>query len=174
MIAASAVGLVFLALGKRVYLLHEGCDEKNRYSLANAQTLFWFWVVLVSWLTLCAFRRDLVPLGATGLGLLGISGGTYVLSTLNHSPKRKAMTQQSSIRSFFRVIASRPGKTDAEPDAISIDRIQMIAWNIVLGLGYMFLTITQLRLPELDPNLLLLMGFSNGSFLALRNQASTS
>lgn len=135
---------------------------EGRYSLSRTQGAWWFLVVFASWEILCAFQRDFASIGGSSLSLLGIAGGTYswVRATTPEPTSGKRGRHRPSI-GFWRDIVS----DDSGP---VLHRLQLVAWSLVLGVGYVYGTIVLLQLPEIDPSLLGLMGMSAGGYLVMK------
>ena len=61
-------------------LISEGVDKKDKASLSRFQMFVWTFVIGFSFLYLLTLNNEFPELPAEVLVLLGISGGTYVIS----------------------------------------------------------------------------------------------
>lgn len=66
--------------------------------------------------------------------------------------------------------ASRDFFTDVLTDAngLSVHRLQMLVWTAVLGAVFLVKTLRTMGMPELDDNLLILMGISSGTYFGFK------
>ncbi|HMV68950.1 MAG TPA: hypothetical protein PKA64_19025 [Myxococcota bacterium] len=165
-IGVTVVLALLLDLHMRSNLLREP-PPGDRYSLSRVQGAWWLICVFASWEILCAFKRDFAPIGSSALVLLGIAGGTYSgVRWLTQDNKEPAGGRHRS-RGLMWDIASEDGQP-------ALHRIQMVAWSLAVGVGYVYGTIIRLELPEVDPTLLALMGLSAAGYVSLRKTESTT
>ena len=56
----------------------------------------------------------------------------------------------------------------SDANGVSFHRFQMVAWAVVLGMMFVTEVLARLSMPELDTNLLALLGISSGTYLGLK------
>ncbi|MEO7274091.1 MAG: hypothetical protein ABIX28_08415 [Vicinamibacterales bacterium] len=56
----------------------------------------------------------------------------------------------------------------SDANGVSFHRFQMVAWAMILGLMFVTEVLARLSMPELDANLLALLGISSGTYLGLK------
>jgi hypothetical protein len=130
------------------------------YSLARTQMAFWGIIVFCSfvflWLTLGEING---VMNASVLSLLGISAATGIISaSLPAAANPTAVTQ-----SFWHDITN-------DGDGPKFHRIQAVAWTVLLGLVFAWTLFSTFSFVNLDPNLLILIGFANSSYVGFKMQ----
>ena len=60
----------------------------------------------------------------------------------------------------------------SDSHGVSIHRLQMFAWTLVLGVIFVASVYNDLAMPEFSSTLLGLMGISSGTYLGVKTQAS--
>ena len=88
--------------------------------------------------------------------LLGIQGTTLAITT---GFGRSATTSKS--QGFFRDLVSENG----EPE---VSRLQMLVWNGILGVVFLWQSIFQWKMPEFDPILMTLLGISSAAYVGFK------
>jgi hypothetical protein len=151
-----AGGLV-LVLGLYTGMLREG-DATSAWSLSRVQGAWWFLCTFASWEILCAFQRDMVAIPPKSLALLGIAGGTYSVSIA----RDVVANAKGPTRGFWKDLVS-------DRDGPVMHRLQMAAWSLALGVAYVYGTVVQLDMPDLDETLLVLMGMSSAGYLSMKH-----
>ena len=163
----AATGFSFwllLTVGRKTALLKE--TSQGPFSLARTQMALWTWLTLNAYLYLYILNHDpAVDIPVSMLGLLGISATTYLAAAMvdRSSPH---VSRESSL-GFIRDISG--GKE------ISLHRMQMIGWTLVLALAFVVEVVRGLSIPDFNPTLLGLMGLSAGTYVGFKfpeNQAS--
>jgi len=167
------------------------------YSLGRSQMAFWFLLVIVCLVSTLIATGGLERLPPQVLILLGISSATGFASRVINNTKRANLTaeqnaletaKQSNAPTFLLGggAARLQEIADAlqlptlstwkdflmdicsDGDGISIYRVQVVFWTIVLG-GVFVWTVTQVvAMPEFPEGLLMLLGISNGTYVALK------
>jgi hypothetical protein len=61
-----------------------------------------------------------------------------------------------------------------ERSSVDFHRFQMVAWTLILGIVFVFGVFQHLTMPKFDPNLLILMGISNSTYLGFKSPAAKS
>ncbi|MBY5533797.1 hypothetical protein HFO42_22820 [Rhizobium leguminosarum] len=130
------------------------------YSLGRTQMAFWLFLVIAGYIFI-AMSFDLYYglLSNEILWLLGISGATGLGSVLINA----GTTEGRTSRGFVSDVLSVDG-------APQLQRIQAIAWTLILGALFVWTVARNFRLPVFDPTLLLLMGLVSGLYLGFKAQ----
>ena len=167
------------------------------FSLGRSQMAFWFLLVIVCLVSTLVATGGLERLPPQVLVLLGISSATGFASRVINNTKRANLTaehnaletaMQANAPAFLlgggaarlQKIANalqlpspstwKDFLTDicSDGDGISIYRVQVVFWTLVLG-GVFVWTVTQVvAMPEFPEGLLTLLGISNGTYVALK------
>ncbi|MBY5521753.1 hypothetical protein [Rhizobium leguminosarum] len=130
------------------------------YSLGRTQMAFWLFLVIAGYVFI-AMSFDLYYglLSNEILWLLGISGATGLGSVLINAGTAEGRTSRGFVRDVLSV--------DGAPQ---LQRIQAIAWTLILGALFVWTVARNFRLPVFDPTLLLLMGLVSGLYLGFKAQ----
>ncbi len=137
------------------------------FSLARTQMAFWTIIVLISIIYIWWETGTLVSLTSQVLILLGISAGTTV--TANYIDKQDLADPKVKIRhqdgdhdgNFFSNLVS-------DQKGLSIHRFQNVVFSLAIGLYFLYEVFKNHQIPELDDNLMALMGISSGTYLAIK------
>ena len=171
-----------------------GGGEKT-YSLARVQMAFWFFIVLASYVLIGLVTGDYsTSITASVIGLIGISGGTYVLSAVIEKPESQTtlattstippagaagvttvvtsttttpatVTAETAHKNWYVDLLSDKGST-----GVSFHRFQMATWTVVLGVVFVQGVYQALAMPEFSATLLSLMGISAGTYLSIKSK----
>jgi hypothetical protein len=99
--------------------------------------------------------------------LLGLQGATLLVAT----GFGRSQTPCGPSQGFFNDLISEGG----DPE---IARLQMLVWNFILGLIFIWQSIFQWTMPTFDPTLMTLLGISSATYvgfkLTAKNQAEAS
>jgi hypothetical protein len=175
------VALVVLLVwaAKTSYLLRDGAGPPGpsapMYSLARTQMAFWFVVVMAAYMFIWLVTGELNTLTATVVGLMGISAATAVAGNTIDAGKQAAVAAAVvgapvapaapagpiASRGFFQDILS-------DEHGISLARVQIAAWTVVLGIIFARSVYQDLAMPQFDATLLGLMGISNGTYIGFK------
>jgi hypothetical protein len=155
------VGFALLAF--KTNAIKEG-DSEGAYSLSLTQLLFW------TTLTIGAFIYTLVLTDITSsfnssiLYMLGISLSTTGVATVIDSQFREKNNNQvkKPHSNFFKDILSSDGVS------FSVQRLQIFAWNLVLGIYFIVYTLNNKSMPVFSETMLVLAGFSSLSYLGAK------
>lgn len=158
------VGILLLGFycvfGRWNEMLREGGGS---YSLGRSQMAFWSLLVIscfVAVLVVSQWQMERIP--SQVLILLGISGATGLSAKLIGSSNKRA-APRGSTGSWLRDIL----RDDTGP---SFPRLQILLWNLVLGVVFVVSVFRTLSMPEFSDTLLALMGISNGTYLGFKIQ----
>jgi hypothetical protein len=137
------------------------------YSLAQTQLAFWTVIVIggFGYLILLTGLSD--SLNNSILMLLGISGGTTGLASFIDYYKKKPANANAPVqpitfkkhRSFLEDILS-------DGVNLSVQRTQVVLWNLVLGIYFIWYVISNKSMPVFDNTLLILAGVSSVLYLS--------
>jgi hypothetical protein len=131
--------------------------EKPSWSIARVVLAWWLSICVISFGFLWALLgeyRDILS-GSAPI-LLGIQGTTLAITT---GFGRVASAPAS--RGFFRDLISETG----EPE---VSRLQMLVWNGILGIIFLWQSIFQWKMPEFDATLMTLLGISSAAYVGFK------
>jgi hypothetical protein len=159
----SLVALLGLAAGFGVLVVRSwilrasgpAAGQPGPYSLSVCQMVWWFFVVLSSFVVVWLMTGDL-GLPASTLVLIGISSatglGAKVIGMSQEAPRTK---------DFFTDILS-------DNSGVSFHRFQIFAWTIILSIVFISHVVSYVALPDFAATLLTLMGISSGTYLGFK------
>jgi hypothetical protein len=142
------------------------------YSLAQTQLAFWTVIVIggFGYLILLTGLSD--SLNNSILMLLGISGGTTGLASFIDYYKKKpaynAAVATGTPAQFISLKKHRSFLEDILSDGVnlSVQRTQVVLWNLVLGIYFIWYVISNKSMPVFDNTLLILAGVSSVLYLS--------
>ena len=151
------IGL-FLYLALKKDLLRD-CDIHGPYSLSLSQLLFWTTLVIGAFIYMLVLTDIASSLNTSILLLLGISiATTGIASYIDGRKYKKVINAKKKHINFITDVLSDGCK-------FSVQRVQIFAWNLVLGIYFVWYTIINKSMPEFSDTLLFLMGVSSASYL---------
>ena len=154
----SFADLALIVLAEKSSLLRD--NPGGPFSLARTQMAVWSWVVFGACFFLFVMTWDPgVDIPVSMLGLLGISATTYVAAALVDRSGATTPTRAPS-KGFWKDICGSEG--------VSLHRIQIIAWTVVLVFVFIVQVFTKLAIPVFDPTLLGLLGLSAGTYVGFK------
>lgn len=135
-------------------------DPGGAFSLSRSQTLFWlalsFGGYLYIWLVSGQWDDVMTSNVLTLIGIAGVAGiSARVID------QQGAQPQPSSGHYFADILSDGTS-------GLSIHRIQLLLWNIVLGAIFVWTAWYQFSFPEFDTNLLILAGLVNATYLGFK------
>lgn len=137
------------------------------YSLARTQFTFWLMLISSAYIFLWISTGEMPVLTSSTLILLGISGGTSVIAKIiDNSQSLYALTDDKTDGFFIDILSDEKG--------ISVHRLQMVVFTLIVGLIYCYDVIVIFEMPEFDNNLLMLMGISSGAYAGLKSTEHSS
>ncbi|NTX57453.1 hypothetical protein [Myxococcus sp. CA039A] len=130
------------------------------YSLSKLQAFIWVMIIGCVFAYVFLVRKEMLVLNEGITILLGISGASVVAATSINESKRKQRREAEGSRA--------PQLIDIfnEDDAPSLLKLQMLFWTVAVAAMVLSNAIRTLTLPEISPQLLLLMGISHGTYVA--------
>ena len=148
------------------------------YSLARVQMAFWFFMILSSYILIGLVTGDFATtITPAVLGLIGISGGTYVLSSVIEKPDPPTTTGAAATTTPATVTAEAAHQnwymdllSDKGATGVSFHRFQMATWTVVLGVVFAQEVYNALAMPEFNATLLGLLGISAGTYLSIKSK----
>ncbi len=137
-------------------------SKEKPYSLSRTQLIYWSVIIVMAYVFIWIVTGELAALTGSTLALLGISIGTTAGAKLiDSSQGDRSRHQEKASENFLVDILS-------DDKGISVHRFQMVLWTVVLGIIFVRQVVLNLELPQLDDNLLALMGISNGAYVGLK------
>ncbi len=177
------LALLVLFMDKKYNMLRDNSIlyKKKPFSYARTQLTWWTVIVLSSFITILLKRRDIPTFDSSTLILLGISSATTIAARLTDMSDKdnvpsNLISQNSTGKNFIIDILS-------DNSGVSIHRLQTVIFNIVIGGWFIYkvtvnLVITGMDInkiiPVLEPNNLILIGLSAGTYAALKTTENKS
>lgn len=138
------------------------------YSLSNTQGLFWTFLIIGAFIYTLLLTDISMSFNTSILGMLGISlGTTGVATAIDFNKINSNRAYMKRRQSFFKDLLT-------DGDSYSVQRVQTFAWNVILGLYFIFYTIKNKTMPEFSTAVLLLAGFSSTSYLSGKLSENTA
>jgi hypothetical protein len=174
--------LVLIWLARRTRLLRDSSpltppDRLPPYSLSRFQMAFWSFLIIAAYLFIWMITDELDTITGSVLALLGIGSSTALAATLIDkekttgtvvgradapSPPATAPPVKGRVsEGFLRDVLS-------DDEGISLYRLQLFAWTLVLGIIFVDSVYEGLQMPQFNPTLLGLMGISSGTYLGFK------
>jgi hypothetical protein len=152
----------FFYLGLTTNAIRESdCD--SAYSLSLTQLLFWTTLVIAAFIYTLVLTDMPSGFNDSILLMLGISLTTTGAATTIDSrfkQKHKGITKAHTY--FIQDLLTSDGNN------YSVQRIQVFAWNVVLGLYFIVYTINNKSMPEFSSTLLFMAGISSASYVGAK------
>jgi hypothetical protein len=154
---------VYLVWKKGLLRVNTGGD--NSYSLSTLHLFFWTSIILISYAVIWYTCNDINAMEPSCLILIGISAGTASAGTIiNNSLKKSQSPDPADVNKsegFFNDIFS-------ENKAISIHRYQIVVFNLVVGVFFLYNVFSELKMPVLNETILTLLGISSATYASLK------
>ncbi|MDP9048720.1 MAG: hypothetical protein M3N14_11320 [Bacteroidota bacterium] len=152
----------FVYLAARTNTLRDG-NMTSVYSLAQSQLMFWTILVVAAFIYTLILTDMPSAFNPSVLLMLGISLGTTGTATYIDSRFKKMNPGVAKpTHGFFRDLLTSDGTN------YSVQRIQVFAWNLVLGLYFIIFTITTKSMPVFSSTLLFLAGITSASYVGVK------
>jgi hypothetical protein len=146
-------------------------------SLSQFQIMLWAFVVAGAAVYVMVLSGNLIAISDGTLTLLGIAGGTSVLARVpgpNDKDKDKdANAGAAASRTMLEPRWSQMLIDDPANPEIDVTRVQMLLFTLISAAFVAMKVATSYSIPEIPLNFQLLMGISNGVYLAGRQIPST-
>jgi hypothetical protein len=158
----------FLSIAIWTDALRDG-GRGGAYSMSLTQLLFWTTLVIGAFIYTLVLSDIVTSFNTSILLLLGISAGTTGLAYAIDSnfAQRNPQASQKVSKSFITDILT-------DGTGYSVQRIQVFAWNLVLGVYFIVYTIDNKTMPEFSETMLFLAGVSSASYLAAKGPENTN
>ena len=163
-IFGALVILVICVLAVRTPLLRDSNGKENDapFSLARHQMAFWTVVVVGSYVYIAMVTGDISVTNETALALIGISGATGLVAGSIDQRRRSNGNHKPLIHeNWFEDLLS-------DDNGVSIHRLQVLIWTLVLGFFYILEVYQSLAMPEFDVTQLGLLGISSGLYVGFK------
>ncbi|MGO6968012.1 hypothetical protein [Rhizobium leguminosarum] len=130
------------------------------YSLGRTQMAFWLFLIVAGYLFVALSIGQYQGL-ITGdaLMLLGISGVTGLAAVQITGDKAAGRASRGFVQDIL-----------STEDGPQMQRLQAVAWTIILGGIFVWIAVRDYRFPTFDVNLLLLMGIAQSLYLGFKFQ----
>ena len=147
------------------------------FSLARCQMAFWLVLITGAFLFVWGLTGEYAGIiTPQSLVLLGISGVTALGATAIDTAKASGQATSALAAAPAAVpVASTPPTHDnffadllTDDTGFTLQRVQAFAWTVILGVVVVKSVYANLSLPELDNNLLTLMGISSGLYVGFK------
>ena len=132
-------------------------------SLSQFQIMLWTFVVGGASIYVMTLSGNLISISTGTLTLLGIAGGTSILARI--PSKTKPPPGDGTIKPAWAQMLQ--SQTDGNVE-IDVTRVQMLVFTIVTAAFVAIKVAVSYSIPEIPDNFLLLMGISNGVYIAGR------
>jgi hypothetical protein len=152
---------VFIYLCAKTNLIREACgNSKGAFSLSQTQLVFWTVLVIGGFIYSVVLTDLTNSLNPSILLLLGISiGTTGVATSIDYYKRQKnEVSTLKPHKNFLFDILS-------DGDNISVQRTQILMWNLVFGIYFIIYTINNKTMPVFSDTLLVLSGVSSSFYL---------
>jgi hypothetical protein len=145
---------------KQVAALAAAGDEPGgSYSLGRTQMALWLVLTVAGfifiWLTLGQFLNVIT---AAVLVLLGINGATGLMAVQLTNPAAGTWSSRSFLSDLM-----------YDADGPKLQRIQVVAWTLILAVIFIWNTVANFYFVAFDTNLLLLMGIANTMYVGFKH-----
>jgi hypothetical protein len=159
------VGLTsFIYLCRHTQVIRGGTADQplsvRPYSLSLFQMAFWFFLVIASYVFIWLICDELNTITDSVLGLIGIGAATAVGAKMIND--RTIGTDAPTVTHGF------ISDVISDANGVSIHRLQMFGWTLVLGVIFLASVYNDLAMPEFSSTLLGLMGISSGTYLGIK------
>jgi hypothetical protein len=152
------LGIFGLAYGTTLF--RGGSDTGSAYSLSLVQMAIWLILTTTGFVYIWIVTGQYLSVFTSGLFvLIGISGATAaVAQTLNRNDAPRS-------NGFMNDIVGKWVGGE-----VQLQRLQVIAWTLILALIFIWNVLGKLVLTPFDTNLLVLTGIANGIYVSLKPQ----
>jgi hypothetical protein len=158
------------------------------YSLSRFQLAFWSFLVVAAYIFIWLVTEELDTITGSVLALLGIGAGTALGARLidsgtpaNAPPAPVAAPGTGGAEGTAPAAVPAPARPNkpavsqgfvrdilADEQGISLHRLQLFVWTLVLGVIFVADVYNRLTMPQFSTTLLGLMGLSSGTYLGFK------
>ncbi len=143
------------------------CAPDGMASLSQFQIMLWAFVVGGAATYVMVLSGNLISISTGTLTLLGIAGGTSILARVP-PPKRDGQPKTTPASGPPRWRQLLLSNDDADATGVDVTRVQMLIFTLVTAAFVAVKVAVSYGIPEIPDNFLLLMGISNGVYIAGR------
>lgn len=136
-------------------------------SLSQFQVMLWTLVVAGSAVYVMVLSGNLIPISAQMLTLLGIAGGTQILASVDRVKPPAGTPYPPPAKPEWSQMLVDKYSCD-----IDVTRVQMFIFTLITAVFVAVQVIATYSIPTIDDNFMVLMGISNGVYLAGRKTAA--
>ena len=168
-VALAAVGLLGIIVGIAVQYWNTGLLRERTpaaaadhppFSLSRVQAFWWAALIAGGYIFVMLVTRQYAGIVTTSaLGLIGISGSTLLVA--RGIDELNAPESSRQTLGFFRDLMS-------SGDTVALQRLQMLAWTLILGAIFAYVTLRTLVFPDFDANLLILAGLVSMTYAGFK------
>jgi hypothetical protein len=138
-------------------------------SLSQFQIILWTFVVAGSAIYVMTLSGNLIAISDGTLTLLGIAGGTSILSRVQKNNEDAANKKAGKPRPPVATPAwSQMLINNVEDKEIDVTRVQMLVFTLITAVFVSIQVVATYSIPEIPSNFQILLGISNGVYLAGR------
>lgn len=142
--------------------------HEHPLSIGRLQMSIWFFVIIISFVFLWSTTGSLAGVNATAFALMGISGGTTMVTAFVTSRQvwdagQRAQNGENKSEAsnwLLDLLSDENGPT--------IHRFQMLAWTMVLSVVFINGVLSEYAMPVFSNELLGLMGISSGVYVGFK------
>jgi len=160
--------LYFYILSRKHFqIIKDTVDSSDPpFSLSRSQMAFWMLIIMISIFYVWIVKGDFIKLDNSILGLIGISASTtiggYYLDQRDRKSVGATIHQAANTgKNFFLNVCS-------DANGLSVHRFQNVIFTIIIGFYVISKVIESREFPRIDSNMLLLMGISSATYLAIK------
>ncbi|MFN0080535.1 MAG: hypothetical protein ACKVY0_29050 [Prosthecobacter sp.] len=137
--------------------------ERSPWSVSRVTFAMWLGVCTSCYVYLWAMRMDVQVLSGSAPLLLGIHGSTLLAASFIKASRQ--VQNLTPTQGFLMDLVTEGGEAE-------VSRLQMVVWNVVLGVVFVWQTFARWEMPEFDANLMALMGISSTAYVGYKWNAS--
>jgi len=162
--------LIVARLDKKYHLLRDtSIADKKPFSLARVQLAWWTGFVLCAFVALIFDKNNTsfsIPTLTTGvLIVLGISTGTSAVANFTDvsdqtDPQTNRHQDGEGTNLILDILSDNKGP--------SIHRLQTVLFNLIFAVWFFIKVWNDKIIPDLEPNALILLGLSSGTYAVIK------
>ncbi len=136
------------------------------FSLSCTQMAFWTMIIIIAFFVVWYNTGNILNITPDVLVLLGISAGTTLgghlidKSDIKNTNIKRHQDSNSSNHFLLNILSDSKG--------LSIHRFQNVIFTVAIGCYFLYEVFKEYKIPDLNTNLMVLMGISSGTYLAIK------
>ncbi|MBB5031526.1 hypothetical protein [Prosthecobacter vanneervenii] len=178
--ALSAVLLFLVSVSTQTGVLRETVPAASTvipdwtvspWSTSRVVFAWWLAICTACYLFLWAMQGSMNVLSGSAPLLLGINGGTLLAATwVADSKRKKAQAAADADGADLTPIPTRGFLTDvvSEGQDAEVSKLQMLVWNGVLGVVFIWQSLSNWEMPTFNENLMTLLGISSTAYVGYK------